>query len=103
MRDGATVYALDVRGVSNRMSASVQGGYVERDYRYGGERTTNEELEATAQLFSASYDMLEAIKFAEQRYVELVESGDAGYWDVDTDPIVVKLREAMAKAKGRQP
>lgn len=60
----------------------------------------NKNYEANARLISAAPDMLEALKLFVHEYAELVESGDAGFWDVEKEEKVIKARAAIAKAEG---
>lgn len=46
-------------------------------------------------------DLLEALRTFVTEYVELVESGDAGFWNAEDEPKVIKARAAIAKAEGR--
>lgn len=53
-----------------------------------------------ASLLSAAPELLEALEEFLARYIRLVESGDCGNWDPETEEFVVKARIAIAKAKG---
>lgn len=60
-----------------------------------------ENAKADARLISAAPDMYEALKTFVAEYVDLVESGDAGFWDAEKEPKVIAARAAIAKAEGR--
>lgn len=45
-------------------------------------------------------ELLEALQGMLERYVSLVNSGDAGFWDCETEPEVIAARAAIAKAGG---
>lgn len=47
----------------------------------------------------ATPDLYEALKFFLEDYIKLVNSGDAGFWNPDVDPVVIKAREALSKAE----
>ncbi len=51
-------------------------------------------------LIAAAPDLLEALQRFVSEYVELVESGDAGFWDAEKEEKVIKARAAIAKAEG---
>jgi hypothetical protein len=53
-----------------------------------------------AHLIAASPDLFAALETFVAEYVELVESGDAGYWDAEAEPKVIAARAALAKARG---
>ena len=61
----------------------------------------NESGPDNARLIAAAPDLLEALKLFVSEYVELVESGDAGFWDAESEEKVKKARAAIAKAEGR--
>jgi hypothetical protein len=52
---------------------------------------------------TAAPEIIEALRAMTQRYVDLVNSGDAGFWDPEEDAEVIAARAAIAKAQGRQP
>jgi hypothetical protein len=58
------------------------------------------EAEANAHLIAAAPDMYEALKTFVAEYVDLVESGDAGFWDPEKEAKVIAARSAIAKAEG---
>lgn len=51
---------------------------------------------AEEDLLGASLSALDALL---QHYVRLVESGDAGFWDAETEPEVIAARALLAKTK----
>lgn len=53
-------------------------------------------------LAAAAPDLHAALALFLAEYVELVESGDAGYWDPEQENKVKLARAALAKAEGRQ-
>jgi len=61
------------------------------DYRIDG-------YEANARLIAAAPDLLAALTTFVAEYVQLVESGDAGNWDAETEAKVIAARAAIAKA-----
>lgn len=56
--------------------------------------------EANARLIAAAPDMYEALQTFVSQYVDLVESGDAGFWDAEKEPKVIAARAALQKAEG---
>lgn len=56
--------------------------------------------EANARLIAAAPELLEALEQSLDWTVDFIESGDAGFWDVDKDENVIRMRSAIAKAKG---
>lgn len=67
----------------------------------GPEKEGLERMEADARLIAAAPDLLAALKTFVAEYVELVESGDAGFWDAEEEAKVIAARAAIAKAEGR--
>lgn len=61
------------------------------------------ETEANAHLISAAPEMLEALEQFMEEYVELVNSGDAGFWNPEDEDKVKVARAAISKAKGINP
>jgi hypothetical protein len=55
-----------------------------------------------AYLFAAAPELYEALALFVAEYVELVESGDAGFWDAEKESKVIIARAALAKARGEQ-
>lgn len=62
-----------------------------------------EEAEANARLIAAAPELLEALQTFLTEYVQLVESGDAGFWNADEEEKVIAARAAIAKATGKTP
>jgi hypothetical protein len=56
------------------------------------------ERQANARLIAAAPDLLAALETFVSKYVEMVNSGDAGFWDPETEPKVIAARAALAKA-----
>lgn len=59
------------------------------------------ETEAQALKAVAAEEMYEALSFFLERHLELVNSGDCGSWNPETDAEVIKARAALAKAEGK--
>lgn len=53
---------------------------------------------ANAKLISAAPDLLAALQTFVGKYVEMVDSGDCGFWDPETEEKVIAARAAIAKA-----
>lgn len=53
---------------------------------------------ADANLIAAAPDLLEALNGMISMYCELINSGDAGYWNPEEVPEVIAARAAIAKA-----
>ena len=60
------------------------------------------EYHENARLIAAAPDLLTALENLLHIHVALVESGDAGNWDAETETEVIDARAAIAKAKGVQ-
>lgn len=52
-----------------------------------------------ARLIAAAPELLDALKSLIDGYIELVNSGDCGNWDPETDKEVIQARAAIAKAE----
>lgn len=55
---------------------------------------------ANALLIAAAPDLLAALQGSLKAWVDLINSGDAGNWDPETDAHVIAARAAIAKATG---
>jgi hypothetical protein len=55
---------------------------------------------ADARLIIAVPELLEALQGLLTKYCSLVKSGDAGFWNPETEVEVKTARAALAKAKG---
>lgn len=53
-------------------------------------------LDAFEIVLTRDKDVIEALKGLLDRYVGLVESGDAGFWDAEQEDCVIKARAALA-------
>ncbi len=60
-----------------------------------------DEAIANARVVSTAPELLDALKGMVAMYCDLVESGDAGYWDPEDTPEVKAARAAIAKAEGK--
>lgn len=49
---------------------------------------------------SAATDLLEALERFVENYVDMVNSGDCGNWNPETEVKVINARAAIAKARG---
>ena len=56
--------------------------------------------QANANLIAAAPELLEALETMVSRYVELVESGDCGFWDAEDEDQIINARKAIRKAYG---
>lgn len=81
------------------MSEKVGTGY--KELIAGGNSHNTLTLD-NAKLIAAAPDLLDAVKGMVSMYVELVESGDAGFWDAEKVLEVIAAREAISKAEGRK-
>lgn len=52
-----------------------------------------------ARLIAAAPDLLQALEAMTALYVDLANSGDAGFWDPEKNEEVIKSRAAMLKAE----
>lgn len=73
--------------------------YVDGD-RFNIHRVAKTGDEANARLIAAAPDLLAALATFVAEYVEMVESGDAGFWDAETEAKVIAARAAISKAEG---
>ncbi len=58
------------------------------------------ERRANAQLIAAAPELLASLRVMLHRYLELVNSGDAGNWNPEGDDCVIAARAAILKAIG---
>lgn len=63
----------------------------------------NEEMRANAHLIAAAPSMYKALDNLLTRYLALVNSGDCGFWDAETEPEVIATRAALKLARGDTP
>lgn len=89
--NGGIVRTVDENSITVRKIATVHGEFGEA------------EKIANARLIAAAPELLEALKATLGKWVDLVESGDAGFWDAEEEPHVIAARAAIARAEGRQP
>lgn len=59
-----------------------------------------ERQRATAHLFTAAPDLLEALERLLESYTDLVNSGDCGFWNPEEEEIIIAARAAISKATG---
>lgn len=57
-------------------------------------------VRAKGRIRDAAPELLEALNETLEHYLQLANSGDAGNWDPETEPKVIKARAAIAKALG---
>lgn len=69
------------------------------DWKNHGDNPKFEEAVANAHLISAAPDLIMALEDLTKRYCELVNSGDCGNWNPETEDQVIASRAALAKAK----
>lgn len=55
---------------------------------------------ANANLIASAPDLYSALTALLNKYVGLVRSGDAGFWDPEAEEEVINSRDALAKARG---
>ena len=79
--------ADEVRTPDGRLIAQVFGQYPDYEIR--------------ARVIAAAPEVTEALKETLERWVALVNSGDAGFWDPEEELHVIAARAAIAKAEGR--
>jgi hypothetical protein len=60
-----------------------------------------DEQAANARLIAAAPNLLATLKAFVERYTQLVNCGDCGNWDPETDAEVIAARTAIAKAEGQ--
>lgn len=53
---------------------------------------------ANAELISAAPDLFHALERMTNRYVEMVASGDCGFWNAEEEDFVIAARAALSKA-----
>ena len=58
------------------------------------------EMMANVNLMISAPDLYEALDGMLNRYTTLVNSGDAGFWNPETDAEVIAARAALARARG---
>nr|WP_155997860.1 hypothetical protein [Ochrobactrum sp. UNC390CL2Tsu3S39] len=61
---------------------------------------TEAEAKANAHLIAAAPELYYALTALINRYVSLVRSGDADFWDPEAEEEVINARDALAKARG---
>lgn len=64
---------------------------------------SDEEIEATMALLESSPALFEALKQFVSEYVALINSGDCGNWDPETEEKVIKARAALSSAQPEAP
>lgn len=61
----------------------------------------DKECEANTRLIAAAPELLAALKLCVERHCSLVNSGDCGNWNPETDVEIITARAAIAKAEGQ--
>ena len=64
---------------------------------------TEDEAYEIAHIIAASPETTEALEKLLDKYVTLVNSGDAGFWNPEEVPEVIAARAALLKANGGKP
>ena len=94
--------------IVERVARAVRRGQFERTGRMRAldetvEPTDREMADALAALdASGHHELVAALREITERYVDLVNSGDCGFWEPEDEKPVKAARVALAKA-GRQP
>lgn len=88
---------IPIGAVDGARICDVTAGFLDDECE---EMAITEETRANARLIAAAPTMLEALKDMVNMYVELVNSGDAGFWDPEKVPQVIQARAAIALAEG---
>lgn len=94
VHDRVTSWLLHVKEDIDGLSADDTWGEI-----YGSAHDDDAEMEATARLIASAPDLLEALKGMTEHYAALVNSGDCGSWDPETEAEVIAARAAIAKAE----
>lgn len=63
-------------------------------------KTEGPDRKDNAHLIAAAPELLEALEGMTERYTELANSGDCGFWDCENENEVKAARAAIKKAKG---
>jgi hypothetical protein len=90
----ASVYAYDIVGPKGE-----DIGYA--NPTDGADEATVYPVAENARLMAAAPDLLAALKALTDSYTRLVNSGDCGFWDPETETPIQDARAAIAKAEGR--
>lgn len=80
-----------------------QDGVGVTDSRFNLWSGDDAEAKANAHLIAAAPELAEALDCLLTTYVEMVNSGDCGFWDAEKQPEVIAARAALAKARGETP
>lgn len=80
-----------------------QSSSVKRGRGYISEITICENIQtkANANLIAAAPDLLKALEGMLDRYTGLVNCGDCGSWDPESEVEVIDARKAITRAKGQ--
>lgn len=69
---------------------------------YGGYLVAESIAPGNVGPISAALDLREALEHLLARHVELISSGDCGFWDAEKDEAVIQARAALAKAEKQE-
>lgn len=83
-------------GVCNQDRVGLQLGFI---MSFDDERVA--ECTANAQLIGSAPELLEALQELFAHYKELADSGDAGNWKLEDEPVGKKAMAAIDKALGK--
>lgn len=95
------MHPADIQAGGQELATMIHEGNIGAEYTIGGKSSISaSERDANARLIAAAPDILDALAGIIGIYVDLAESGDAGFWDAEKMPEVIAARSAIAKAIG---
>lgn len=94
LRDGSLIYALDETGTCNRISIRVEGGISVNWRRSSPERTTDEEVEATAAFVHQAVNSHHRLVEALEQIGELTKRRQLPLTNEINDIVLAALKEA---------
>lgn len=65
-------------------------------------RTSKEAADALVRACNVRPTLVKALEGLLDHYVQLVNSGDAGNWDPEKEPVVIAARHALRLARGEE-